>query len=79
MTEQKHHHDPLNVDEALSTSEAFLIKYKKCFTGSRCGTGYQFAVIWDTNTLSLSPKKQKHLKPCSEANSISVQKAMNWP
>ena len=28
MTEQKHTHDPLNVDEALSTSEAFLLKYK---------------------------------------------------
>ena len=24
MTEQKHTNDPLNVDEALSTSEAFL-------------------------------------------------------
>ena len=28
MAEQKHTHDPLNVDEALSTSEAFLLKYK---------------------------------------------------
>ena len=28
MTEQKHTNDPLNVDEALSTSEAFLIKNK---------------------------------------------------
>lgn len=28
MTEQKHTHEPMNVDEALSTSEAFLIKNK---------------------------------------------------
>ena len=34
MTEQKHHHDPLNVDEALSTSEAFLIKYKNVLLGA---------------------------------------------
>ena len=29
MAEQKHTHDPLNVDEALSTSEAFLLKVQK--------------------------------------------------
>lgn len=34
MTEQKHHHDPFNVDEALSTSEAFLIKYKNVLLGA---------------------------------------------
>ena len=34
MTEQKHHHDPLNVDEVLSTSEAFLIKYKNVLLGA---------------------------------------------
>lgn len=34
MTEQKHHHDPLNVDEALNTSEAFLIKYKNVLLGA---------------------------------------------
>ena len=34
MTEQKHHHDPLNVDEALSTSVAFLIKYKNVLLGA---------------------------------------------
>lgn len=34
MTEQKHHHAPLNVDEALSTSEAFLIKYKNVLLGA---------------------------------------------
>ncbi len=34
MTEQKHHHDPLNVDEALCTSEAFLIKYKNVLLGA---------------------------------------------
>lgn len=33
MTEQKHTHDPLNVDEALSTSEAFLIKNKNVLLG----------------------------------------------
>ena len=31
MTEQKHTNDPLNVDEALSTSEAFLIKNRMYF------------------------------------------------
>ena len=30
----RHHHDPLNVDEALSTSEAFLIKYKNVLLGA---------------------------------------------
>lgn len=34
MTEQKHHHAPLNVDEALCTSEAFLIKYKNVLLGA---------------------------------------------
>ena len=34
MTEQKHINDPLNVDEALSTSEAFLIKYKNVLLGA---------------------------------------------
>ena len=33
MAEQKHTHDPLNVDEALSTSEAFLLKYKNLLVG----------------------------------------------
>lgn len=33
MTEQKHTHDPLNVDEALSTSEAFLLKNKNLLLG----------------------------------------------
>ncbi len=33
MTEQKHTHDPLNVDEALSTSEAFLLKNKNVLLG----------------------------------------------
>lgn len=28
MAEQKHTQDPLDMEEALSTSEAFLIKYK---------------------------------------------------
>ena len=31
MTEQKHTNDPLNVDEALSTSEAFLIKKQRMY------------------------------------------------
>ena len=34
MTEQKHNHEPLNVDEALSTSEAFLIKNKNVLLGA---------------------------------------------
>ncbi len=34
MTEQKHTHDPLNVDEAITASEAFLIKYKNVMLGS---------------------------------------------
>lgn len=34
MTEQKHTHEPMNVDEALSTSEAFLIKNKNVFLGA---------------------------------------------
>lgn len=34
MTEQKHTHEPLNVDEALTTSEAFLIKNKNVLLGA---------------------------------------------
>ena len=34
MTEQKHTNDPLNVDEALSASEAFLIKNKNVLLGA---------------------------------------------
>ena len=33
MAEKKHTHDPLNVDEALSNSEAFLLKYKNLLIG----------------------------------------------
>lgn len=33
MTEKKHTQDPLNVDEALSTSEAFLLKNKNLWLG----------------------------------------------
>ena len=33
MSKQKQTHDPLNVDEALNTSEAFLLKYKNLFIG----------------------------------------------
>lgn len=33
MTEKKHTQDPLNVDEALSTSEAFLLKNKNLLLG----------------------------------------------
>mgnify|MGYP006906686164 CR=1 FL=1 len=39
MTEQKHTNDPLNVDEALSTSEAFLIKNKNVLLGSSSCSG----------------------------------------
>ena len=35
MTEQKHTHEPMNVDEALITSEAFLIKYKNSLGGEQ--------------------------------------------
>ena len=34
MNEQKHTHETMNVDEALSTSEAFLIKNKNVFLGA---------------------------------------------
>ena len=34
MTQQKNTHDPLNVDEALSTSEAFLFKNKNVILGT---------------------------------------------
>ena len=34
MTEQKHTHEPVNVDEALSASEAFLIKNKNVLLGA---------------------------------------------
>lgn len=33
MAEKKHTQDPLNVDEALMTSEAFLLKYKNILIG----------------------------------------------
>ena len=33
MAEQKHTHDPLDMEEALSTSEAFIIKYKNKVLG----------------------------------------------
>ena len=33
MSKQNQTHDPLNVDEALSTSEAFLFKYKNLLIG----------------------------------------------
>ena len=33
MSKENQIHDPLNVDEALSTSEAFLLKYKNLFVG----------------------------------------------
>ena len=34
MAEQKHTQDPLDMEEALSTSEAFLIKYKGKILGT---------------------------------------------
>ena len=34
MAEQKHTQDPLDMEEALSTSEAFLIKYKGRILGT---------------------------------------------
>ena len=33
MSKENQIHDPLNVDEALNTSEAFLLKYKNLFVG----------------------------------------------
>ena len=45
MTEQKHTHEPMNVDEALSTSEAFLIKNKNVFLGYRCNSGYRRRIL----------------------------------
>ena len=38
MAEKKHTQDPLDMEEALSTSEAFIIKYKSRISGSYCGS-----------------------------------------
>jgi hypothetical protein len=34
MAEKKHTQDPLDMEEALSTSEAFIIKYKSRILGA---------------------------------------------
>ena len=61
MTQQKNTHDPLNVDEALSSSEAFLLKNKNVILGAIialvvivCGVlGYQ-KFISEPNELKAS-------------------------
>ena len=54
MTEQKHTNDPLNVDEALSTSEAFLIKNKNVLLGAVVALVVSSEVSSDTNISFLS-------------------------
>ena len=56
MAEQKHTHDPLNVDEALSTSEAFLLKYKNLLVGIVELLLLSYAAHWLTNILSVNLK-----------------------
>ena len=56
MAEQKHTHDPLNVDEALSTSEAFLLKYKNLLVGIVVAIVVIVCAHWLTNILSVNLK-----------------------
>ncbi|WP_300726223.1 tetratricopeptide repeat protein [uncultured Bacteroides sp.] len=64
MAEQKHTNDPLNVDEALSTSEAFLFKYKNVIIG----------VVAAIVVIVLGAFCYKHF--ISEPNEVKAQEAL---
>ena len=57
MAEQKHTQDPLDMEEALSTSEAFLIKYKGKILGTIAAVVIIIAGSWDISILFLNPMK----------------------
>ena len=59
MAEQKNTLDPLNVDEALATSETFLLKYKNIILGAVVGVVVVvFAVVGYQHFIS-EPKELK--------------------
>lgn len=59
MTEQKHTHEPLNVDEALTTSEAFLIKNKNILLGAVIAIAVIVGGFLAYNHFIAQPKEKK--------------------
>ena len=63
MAEQKHTQDPLDMEEALSTSEAFLIKYK----GRILGTIAAVVIIIDRKSTRLNSSHRSQSRMPSSA------------
>ena len=63
MAEQKKANEALNVEEALSQSEAFLIKNKKAIIGAVVAV---IIIVAGTRTFMLNRAKKKHRLHCSK-------------
>lgn len=59
MADQKNHHAPLNVEEALSNSEAFILKHKTAIIGFIVGVIIVVAGVLMYKHLYLEPREEK--------------------
>ena len=70
MAEKKHTQDPLDMEEALSTSEAFIIKYKSRILGAIAAVVIIIAGFMGYKHSSLSRMKSKLQQLYSKENNI---------
>ena len=69
MAEQKNHNNELNVEDALTQSEAFLVKNKKAIIGAVVAVIVIVAVQSSTRISTQNLVKKKHRLLFSKANS----------
>ena len=61
MAEQKNQNEHLNVEDALTQSEAFLVKYKNAIIGRCCSRDYHRSRFYHVQVTSmLSHVKKRH-------------------
>lgn len=78
MADKKNHHESLNVEEALSVSEAFIVKHKTAIIGFVAGVIILVAGALAYKHLYAEPREEK-LKPLfSRVRSILSRMLMIW-
>lgn len=77
MAEQKKTNEALNVEDALTQSEAFFIKNKKAIIGTVVAVIIIIAGVVMYKNLYADPVKKKHKLPYSKGKNTSKQTLMH--
>lgn len=77
MAEQKKTNEALNVEDALTQSEAFFIKNKKAIIGAVVAVIIIIAGVVMYKNLMQTPVKKKHKLPYSKGKNTSKQTLMH--